>query len=294
MLYKTARYKAAVILFILPAMTLYLVVMCYPILQTIHKSFFSWDGISPAIFSGFENYKFFVSDPDMPFSIKNGILFALVVVVYQIGTGSILAFLTADNKVKFYKLFKSSYFIPVILASSLVAQLWLFIYNADNGLINSIFEMLHIDYRQNVLGNRQFGIIAIAFVNAWQYMGYSFVLLYSGIKLIPQYLDEAARIDGASKLQTVVYIKIPLLAEIYKFCLILAVTGGLKAFTEMFIMTGGGPGNTNFTLSLMMYKAAFRINEYGYGCAISVVLFIECLVAMYIVNKFVAIEKIEY
>jgi raffinose/stachyose/melibiose transport system permease protein len=275
-------------------MILYLIVMCYPIFQTVYKSFFYWDGISPAVFAGMNNYKKIIYDPDLLVSLKNGALFALVILFYQIGTSSLLAFLVSSGKIKFYKIFKSTYFVPVILASSLVAQLWLSIYNADYGLLNSIFGVLRINFRQNVLGSRHFGIIAIAFVNGWQFMGYSFVLIYAGIKSIPRYLEEAAIIDGSTQIQLILHVKIPMLAEVYKFCLILAATGGLKAFTEMFIMTGGGPGNTNFTLSLMMYKAAFRINEYGYGCTIAVILFVECLLTMYIINKLIAVEKIEY
>ena len=89
-------------------------------------------------------------------------------------------------------------------------------------------------------------------------------------------------------------ITIPLLSETYKFCLIIAITGGLNAFQNMFVMTSGGPGNISYTFTFMMYKAAFRSNEYGYGSAAAAVLVIECLLFTILINKLVAREKISY
>lgn len=282
---KSIRHKLTILAFILPALTVYVLIVFYPILQTLQRSFYSWDGISAPIFNGIKNYTRMIDDPDFLISLKNGLLFSGVLFVYQIGVGTLLALLLSGSRLKGRRFFKTSFFVPVVLSSTVTAQLWVNIYDQNNGLINKALELLHIPLRQNFLGSFDWGILAIAFVNAWQFMGYTLVLLYAGIRTIPAHLYEAAMIDGANSFTAHRKITIPLLSEVYKICFIFAITGGLKAFAEMFIMTGGGPGNANFTLSIMMYKAAFRLNEYGYGCAISIILVLECLIAMLFINK---------
>jgi raffinose/stachyose/melibiose transport system permease protein len=115
-------------------------------------------------------------------------------------------------------------------------------------------------------------------------MGYQFALILAGIKSIPSDYYEAARIDGCSNVLAHIKITIPLLAETYKFCLIIALTGGIKAFTEMNILTGGGPNKSTFTLTYMMYNAAFKKSDYGYGLAASSIMVLECMVVMLLIN----------
>ena len=127
---------------------------------------------------------------------------------------------------------------------------------------------------------------AVAFVSCAPStgMGYQFALILAGIKSISDDYYEAAQIDGASNIQGHLKITIPLLAETYKFCLIISLTGGIKAFTEMFIMTKGGPGTSTYTLTYLMYTAAFKRGQYGYGLAAAAVMIIECMVVMFIIN----------
>jgi raffinose/stachyose/melibiose transport system permease protein len=122
-------------------------------------------------------------------------------------------------------------------------------------------------------------------------MGYQFALILAGIKSIPTSYYEAARIDGANAVKAHAKITIPLLAETFKFCLVISVTGGIKAFTEMFIMSGGGPGNSTYTLTYMMYSSAFRSGEFGYGLAAAAVLVLECLMAILVINWIFKTEK---
>jgi raffinose/stachyose/melibiose transport system permease protein len=125
-------------------------------------------------------------------------------------------------------------------------------------------------------------------------MGYQFALILAGIKSIPEDYFEAAQIDGASNVQAHMKITIPLLAETYKFCLIISLTGGIKAFTEMFIMTKGGPGTSTYTLTYLMYTAAFKRGQYGYGLAAAAVMILECMVVMMVINYILKYQKIRY
>ncbi|MFD2610878.1 carbohydrate ABC transporter permease [Paenibacillus gansuensis] len=286
--------KLAIALFTLPALILFSVVVFYPMIQTLFRSFYEWDGLSTATFIGLDNYERLFHDRLFFKSLYNGLIFAAVITVFQIGMATVLAFIIADAKIKGRRFLRISYFIPVVLSITVVCQLWLAMYNGEYGLINKIFGLLGMEYRQDWLSNGKTAIIAIAFVNAWQYMGYHFALILAGVKSIPEQFLEAARIDGATKLQAHRKITIPLLSETYRFCLVFAVTGGLNAFANMFIMTNGGPGNSTYTLTFMMFRSAFRINEFGYGTAAAAILVIECLLATLIINRFVAREKLTY
>jgi len=288
------NYRIALMVFTLPTLIFFSVVVIFPILQTFQKSFFDWDGLSSPTFIGFDNYVRLLDDDDFWVSIKNGLIFALVLVVYQIGLSTLLAIALSTKTLRGRKFFRTSFFVPVVLSGVVVSQLWIAIYNADGGLINSLFKVFGIPYEQGWLGGEHTSIWAIAFSAAWHTLGIQLVLIYTAIKSIPEQLYEAATIDGASFWKMHWKITIPLLSESYKFCLIIAITGGLNAFQNMFVMTNGGPGNISYTLTFMMYKAAFRSGEYGYGSAAAAVLVIECLLFTILINKFVAREKISY
>lgn len=284
--------KLAICIFALPALLLFALVVFYPLLQTVIKSFYNWDGLTPAKFIFLDNYKRLFQDQLFYQSLKNGLIFAVMLVIYQITIGTVLALAVSDMAVKGRKFLRISYFIPVVLSITVVCQLWLSVYNGQFGMLNKIFEALGLKYRQDWLSSETKSIFAIAFVNAWQYTGYHFALLMAAIKSIPEHYFEAARIDGATKFQAHTKITIPLLAETYRFCLVLAVTGGLNAFANMFIMTNGGPGTSTYTLTFMTYRSAFRVNEFGYGCASATILVLECLLATVIINKLISSDKL--
>jgi raffinose/stachyose/melibiose transport system permease protein len=286
--------KKAILIFTLPTLILFSLVVVYPVLQTFYKSFFEWDGLSKPVFTQVGNYTRLFQDPDFYISLKNGFIFAAVLVVFQLGLASVLALAITSSRIKGKRFFKNAFFIPVVLSVTVVCQLWLSMYNGDHGLLNKVFEMLGMSYRQDWLGNPKTAIWAVAAVNAWQFMGYHFVLIYTAVKGIPDYYFEAATLDGATTLKAHLKITIPLLQETFKFCLVIALTGGLRAFEHMAIMTGGGPGTATFSLTYFMYRAAFRLNEYGYASASAVILVIECLIFTVLVNRFLARERIVY
>lgn len=291
---KTFRYKLAICAFALPAMIVFTIMVFYPIMQTVYRSMFDWDGLSAGKFIFFDNYKRLFSDKLFYTSLKNGLIFAFVLVIVQIGVATILALGISGREVAGKKFLRSTFFIPVVLSITVVCQLWLSMLNVDHGLINKLFQIIGLEYRQDWLNNKTSAIIIIALVNAWQYMGYHFVLLYAGIKAIPQDYYEAARIDGSEGFKMHAHITIPMLAETYKICLTMAITGGLNAFANMFIMTNGGPGTDTYTLTFMMYRSAFRMGEFGYGCASATIIVLQCLLVTWIINRFVARERIIY
>ncbi|NLK73870.1 MAG: sugar ABC transporter permease [Clostridiales bacterium] len=276
--------KLAIFLFTVPALLVFSVMVFYPIIQVFHKSFYDWNGLGPGIFVGPKNYSTLFKDTVFKIANKNALIFAGVITLYQMIFASVFALLVSNEKIKGRHFLRVAYFIPVVLSVTVVCQLWLAIYNADNGLLNRLFQALGISYKQNWLGDRNKAIYAIAFVNAWQWMGYQFALIMAGIKSIPNDYFEAAKIDGATVIKAHAKVTIPLLKPTYRTCLIISLTGGVKAFTEMFVMTKGGPGNATHTLTYIMYKAAFREYRYGYGMAAASILVLECLIVLVVIN----------
>lgn len=286
--------KRVIIFLIAPAMILISVMVLYPMLVLVVHSFTEWDGLNPATFNGISNYIKLFKDPIFYTGLKNGLIFAGLQALIQIPLATLLAFAVKHSGRIEKKFFRISYYIPAVLSITVVSQLWLSMYNADNGLINKLFELLGISYRQNWLGDEHWAIVAITMVNIWQFTGYQFILLLSAANSIPDHYFEAARIDGCTKAQAHIKITIPLMQETYKYCLIIAITGGLNAFASMNIMTGGGPGTSTYTLTYLMYRSAFKIGNYGYGCTSAVMPVVQCLIVSIIINRLVARERIVY
>ena len=291
---KDNRYKLKVLLFVFPALLVFTVVVCYPVLQALYKSMFDWDGLSEPIYVGFKNYIKLFGNDNFFIANKNGFIFAAMITVYQIGLGLFLALLLSSKAVRWGRLFRTSYFMPVVISTVIAGQLWLQIYNPDYGLINKFFEAIHSNYRQAWLNDGNAAIYAVSFVNAWQYMGIHLILIYTAVKSIPEHYYEAAVLDGAGNFTAHRLVTLPLLGETFKFCLVISITSGLKAFNEMYVMTGGGPGTYTNTLTYMMYKQAFMASNFGYGCSVAAVLVVECLLFTVLINRIIARDRITY
>ncbi|MDQ6420501.1 sugar ABC transporter permease [Paenibacillus sp. LHD-117] len=284
----------AIVIFTLPALLVFSLMVYYPFVQIFYRSFFEWDGLTVSQFIGFDNYRRLMEDDLFGTSIRNGLIFAFVLMFVQIGGASFLTFAMTSIRMRGMRFLRSVYFLPVVLSITVVSQLWNSILDPDHGMFNSFMASLGFSFRQSWLSDTNSAIYVVALSNAWQYMGYQFALLYAGIKAIPEHFFEASLIDGCNKRQIYFRITMPLLAETYKLCLVMSVTGGLNAFANMMLMTGGGPGTSTYTLTFMMYRAAFRLNEFGYGCAVAVILVIQCLAAIAIINRVVAREQLTY
>jgi raffinose/stachyose/melibiose transport system permease protein len=291
---KILRNKLAILVFVLPALLLFTVVVTYPILLTVYRSFFAWDGLNPPEYIGMTNYRNLFRDSDFYISLKNSLIFGGIITVYQIGLGTLLAVFINNKRVKGSRILRSGFFLPVVMSITVVCQLWISIYDGHRGLLNKIFEYMGLSYRQGWLGGFNTTIVAIAFVNAWQFMGYHMIILYAAIKSIPDHYQEAAAIDGASPARAFFNILLPMLQETYKICFIFTITGGIKAFEHIYVMTRGGPGTSSFTLTMLLYKSVINLGKYGYGCSSATILLLECIIVMVVINKVIARERVTY
>lgn len=288
------RSRLAQVLFVLPVIIIYGIIIVFPLIQGFFMSFTVWDGVNAAQFNGLANYQKLFSSPDLWPSIRNSILYSVFLTIYQIGFATIFAFILVNVDIRMKRFFKAAYFVPVLLSVTVVAQLFVSIYHGDFGLINKFAETMGWDWRQNWLAEPIKGILAIAFAESWKGMGYHMLIIYAAMRNVPCSYYEAARIDGASTFQQFRNITIPLTSQAVKVCFVMCITFGFRAFEMIHIMTGGGPGNYTSTMPIMMYKALFSLRNYGYSNAIAMFIVVLCVLVMLGVEKATAATDTDF
>ncbi|WP_339848106.1 sugar ABC transporter permease [Paenibacillus sp. FSL W7-1088] len=277
--------KTTIAIFVLPTVVLFCAIVLIPIFVSSYYSLLDWNGIGKGVFIGLDNYVEMFKDPRVLNSIKNSLLFAGASVFIQLPISLLLALVLASS-VKGEGFYRTVYFIPVLISTVVIAQLWSKIYNADYGLLNALLESVGLSHlAQDWLGQKNTALAASFVPTLWQYVGYHMLLMYAGAKSISQDIVEAAKMDGASRLRTAFSITIPLMRPILKVCLIFSVIGAFKVFDLIYVLTGGGPLFTTEVPSTLMYSTIFSTYRYGYGSAMSVFIILECLICTVLINK---------
>lgn len=293
---KVLRDKKAIILFILPALLIFLAVIVIPMFQSGYFSLLKWDGIGEKTFIGFDNYQQLVTNGRDGFmkSVANSLVLAFLSVFVQLPIALFFALVLARG-VKFEAFYRTIYFMPVLLSSVVIGHLWKRIYHPNLGLINTFLTSIGLEsWTRTWLGDMNTALICALIPIVWQWIGYHMLLMYAGAKSIPNELREAAIIDGASELQIATKITIPLMQPVLKVCVILAVIGSVKAFDLIFVLTGGGPAHASEVPSTLMINTIFQKYQYGYGSAMAIFIVIECLVFTLIIQKLMKSQEITY
>lgn len=278
--------KSHIAVFVLPALIIFVVFSIIPLITSGIYSLFQYDGIGTMEFIGLQNYiRMFTEDSYFPKSVLNSLVLVSASLFIQLPISLGLAMLLAKG-VKGEKYFRTIYFLPVVISSMVIGQLWIKIFHSEYGLLNTLISTVTgqvFDF--SWLSNPDTAFMATVVPAVWQYIGYHMLIFYAGIKSISPDYYEAAMIDGASKWQTNIKITIPLLAPVIKTCSIFAITGSLRAFDLIYVMTGGGPNHASDVPATLMYNNLFRRGLYGYGSAQAFFIVIECLIFSYIVTK---------
>ncbi len=281
------RNKPAIILFLFPAVLLFVGIIIIPILMSGYYSLHDWDGMSDMEFIGLDNYVelFTNKTVNFPQALLNAVIYMLASVLIQLPFSLLLALLLAKGR-RGSRMFLSVYFIPVLLSTVVIGQLWLKIYNPEYGLINMGLNAAGLEsWTTAWLGNRDTALIAAFIPTLWQFTGYHMLLMYAGIQGVPNEIKEAALIDGATESQVNRKIIIPMIKPVLRVCLIISVTGSLKIFDMIYILTGGGPARATEVPSTLLYSRMFLRNQYGLGSAIAILLIILCMVLAIVIRK---------
>jgi len=288
------RNKLALVLFMLPVLLIFSGIIIIPLIQGFLVSFTKWDGVNAPVFAGLSNYKRLFTSSDLKLSMRNSIIYSIILTIYQLGLGTLIAFVLTNLKIKGQRIVKDCIFFPVILSITVVAQLWVSIYHGDFGLINQVSKALGSAWTQTWLSEPVKGIVALTIAEAWKGMGYHMLIIYAAMKNVPSSYYEAARIDGANERQQFWGITVPLISQTLKVCFVMCITYGFRAFDMIFIVTKGGPGNYSSTLSIMMYKAIFGLQKYGYSNAIGMFIVFLCVGIMIVIEKIFEKTQVEY
>ena len=278
--------KKAVFIFLFPALILFLTIIIVPIFMSMTYSLTEWDGIGKKVFTGFDNYKelFLTNSDGFWRAVKNSLIFAAGSVFVQLPISLILALILARG-VKGERFYVSVYFIPVLISTVVIGQLWMKIYNPQYGLLNTVLRSMGLDkLAGNWLGDTKKVIFAVIVPVLWQYIGYHMLLMYASVRSISEEIFEAARIDGANGIQTALHITIPLMKPILKVCVTFAVVGSLKNFDLVYVMTDGGPAGASQLPSTLMVETIFSRNMYGYGSSMAIFIILECFLFAWLIR----------
>ncbi|MFB9273910.1 carbohydrate ABC transporter permease [Cohnella cellulosilytica] len=290
------RRTFSLLVFILPSALIYTLFVMYPSLSGLYYSLTNWDGISPSYkLIGLSNFREIFQDPLFYKSVKNSFTFAFLVVVIKNALALGFAILL-DKKLRLTGFFRSVFFMPAILSSIIVAYTWVTILNPVFGSWQTLFQAIGLDgiAKLDLLGSRSTALYSVVFVSIWQNMGYAMVIYLAGLQTIPGDLYESAGMDGAGRWKQFLHVTFPLIAPALTINLILSTVNALKEFDLVYILTGGGPFDSSQVIGTAIYKIAFEMNRFGYGIAMSLILFLIIAVISLGQLRYLKKREVEY
>jgi raffinose/stachyose/melibiose transport system permease protein len=296
MMNRVLNDKRAIMIFVLPSFLLFTLIVILPIFMSGYYSMLDWDGIGEGKFIGLKNFIDLFANSSDGFlkSVGNSLILAFLSVFVQLPIALVLALVLASG-VKGEGFYRTVFFIPVIISTVVIGQLWMKVYNPEYGLLNTLLKNVGLGSLTRAwLGEPETALISAFIPSVWQYIGYHMLLMYASIKSIPDEIYEAAKIDGASAINTAFQITIPLIRPIIKVCITFAIIGSLKVFDLVYILTNGGPIHSSEVPSTLMYNTIFNKYMYGSGSAMAIFIVLECLVLTLIVQKFFKAEEYTY
>jgi len=269
----------------LPALLLFVAVGIVPLFISGYYSLFNYNGFADKEYIGLANYiRLFTNDPVFLESLKNTVILIVGSVFVQLP----IAFLLANRLAKGVpgeKTFRTIYFIPVVIASTIIGKLFYYIFSADVGMINALVRALGVpDFHFNWLTNPATAFLCVAFAAIWQYIGYHMLILYAGIKSISTDYYEAAMIDGATGAKATRHITIPLLAPVIETCVVLATVGSIQTYDIVVSMVGSGTHSGTQVPAILLWRNLFKGRLVGYGSAQAFFLVILCLLLSYLIS----------
>lgn len=286
--------KKYITLFVLPGFLIYAIFALIPIGYNIYISLYNTDLMSDGTFIGLKNYAWLFKDSTFKTALKNNML----MVIGSLTAHLPLALLFSNilfNKIRGSHFFQTVFFLPSVICGVAVGLLWSFIYNSNFGLLNQLLGAIGLeDLQQAWLSNKEIALLCIIVVVMWQFVGYHMIIQLAAMKNIPTSLYEAAEIDGASEWSKFSKITFPLIKNVLRIDAVLIITGSLKYYDLIAVMTGGGPNHATELLSTYMFQQGFRTLKFGYSSAIGTVLLLLCVLAVVISNRVFKSEPIEY
>jgi len=283
------KKKTPLLLFLIPAFVFLAIFLYYPFIQNIINSFLNISGLGTAAEGTnqpwYTNYVKMFEDPNMLTALKNTLLLTATTIIFQVGIALVLALLV-DRIRAGAQFFRTVYFFPIVISATALGLLFNLIFLYKGGMLNQLLQNVfgvaeNIDWKnpEHFLGTMLTPVM-------WQYVGFYFVIIVTGLNNISPDVYEAAELDGASGLKRVWYVTLPLLRNVLCTCLVLAITGALKVFDLPWVMMGAGiPMDQSWLTGTYMYNQAFLRGDVDYSSAIAVVIVVLGVVFAQVANK---------
>ena len=282
------KKKTPLLFFLIPAFAFMTLFLYYPFVVNIVNSFSKISGLGTAAEGlntpWYENYVKLFQDPNIVTALKNTLLMMLCTIVFQVGIALVLALLV-DRIGRGSQFFRTVYFFPIVISATALGLLFNLIFLYNGGMINQIaqkfFEVTQfIDWK-----DEDHYFITMLIPVMWQYVGFYFVIIVTGLNNISSEIYEAAEIDGAAGLKRTRFITLPLLRNVLCTCLVLAITGALKVFDLPWVMFGSGiPMDQSWLTGTYMYNQTFIRSDVDYGSTIAVIIVVLGVVISRISN----------
>lgn len=266
-------------LFAAPAIIGFAAFFVWPALRGAYFSFTEYSLLGQPDWVGFANYERLIGDS----VFWNALGVTVYYVVLNIGLQTVLALAVA---VLLHRLTQSIVvrgimLVPYMIANVIAALVWFYMFDYQIGVVNEFISWVGLD-RLAFFGDSALAIPTIAFINVWRHLGYTALLIFAGLQMIPKDVYEAGALDGAGELRMFRSITLPLLRPVLAMVLVVTVTGAFQVFDTVAVTTSGGPVNATRVINFYIYDVAFTRGEFGYGSALAMALFVLLAVFTYI------------
>jgi len=286
----TGRSRWSTFILLSPWIVTFIAFSLYPVGYSLYLSFTKYDPLASLApkFVGLSNYFEIVNDPTFWQAVKNTVIFVVGTIPVTTAIAIVLA-VFLNQKIKFRSFFRASYFVPVMTSIVVISTIFTYIYS-PYGLLNSLLGLFGIQGK-NWLLSTQFALPAIMAMMVWASFGYYTVLFLAGLQNIPEEIYESAAIDGANSIQTFFRVTLPLLRPMLIFALVINTIRSFQIFSQIFVMTQGGPLGSTRTIVYYLYNMGFQKFRMGYASGIAYLLFILILVFSVIQMKTLSYEE---
>ncbi len=264
-----------VLAFLLPGLTVLVLFMVIPVAQSARYSTYRWNGFGPLEdFVGMANYEQAFNHNIFRMAVSHSLLIVVLSLAIQLPMALGLALLVGRGRLPGKGLFRTAFFVPYVFSEVVTAVIWEYVYNPRQGLVNVVLGTIIPGYtNQALLGHPNTVMFAIFAVLTWKYFGVHMILYMAGLQAIPSELEDAARIDGATELQVLRWVTLPLLGSTIRLTVYLSVLGSLQQFIITWSLTEGGPVNSSELIVTYLYKFGIQRFQLGFGSAIALILF---------------------
>lgn len=288
------KYMMVGLLFLAPAVLIYLVFAVIPFFDSFILSFHDWNGFSAREFVGLDNYIAAFKDKTFHSAIKNSVYLGVVSSIISVVAGVLLAWLLLYVGRRWGSFFRTILFSPSMIPAVITALIFAFVYEPDIGILNNLFKAIGLENLQRAwLTNPGTALNCILFVSAWKQVGLTMVLCFAGMQGINLSLIESARLDGASDLSIFRRIILPLIMPFVQLSAIFALMSGLKIYDTVVALTNGGPAKSTTVMPMWILQNSFSFNNYGYGAAMSMIFVLIVLIGMIAVKAIVRGDSYE-